>query len=180
MSPPAAAFFPPPPPALLLCIFEDRSHNKTLDRGLVKPDLKKLVDCSITQPLRYDRPSLQDLCTATGQCTGPGGAVSRRSKVTIETDHRSAHAYKTSCSFVQGHGAAWFLLWCLRRGSPSNCGMVSGTSACWMVSGDSTGETDQSNNQQINQLSTKFISLEAPKVLSVLREYFGCSLRFWP
>ena len=42
------------------------------------------MDCSITQPLRYDRPSLQDLCAATGQCTG--GAVSRRSKVTIETD----------------------------------------------------------------------------------------------
>ena len=29
------------------------------------------------------------------------------------------------------------------------------------MSGHSTG--DQSNNQQINQLSTKFISLEAPK-----------------
>lgn len=98
LSPLGAAFFPPPPPpALLLCIFENRSHTKTHDRGLVQPDLQ-LVDCSISQPLRYDPPSLQDLCTATEQ--GGGLAVSRRSKVTIETGRTFAHAYKSSCSFV--------------------------------------------------------------------------------
>ena len=93
--------------------------------------------------------------------------------VTIETDLTGLHLrmrIKSSCSFLQGHGAPWFLLSCLRRGSPSSCGMASGTSAYWTVSRhpiflpEETNQTQQSVTQSINNQS---VSLSLSSTLSL-------------